>query len=426
MKFMRSLSLIGLAGTLVLGLTAGSATAASVADFYKGKNVRLIVGATPGGGYGSYGRVLGAYMGRYIPGKPRVIVQFKPGAASVIAANYVYNVAPKDGTVIGAVQRAIAMLPLFGIKGPKYDAKKINWIGSINNEVSICVAWHTTGIKTIQDVMKKELIIGGAGRNDTEQFPSVLNNILGTKFKIITGYSGTGITLAMERGEVFGRCGWSWTSFKSQRGQWLRDKKVNILIQLSLRKLPEIGNVPLVTELAKGKDDQAVLELIFARQTLGRPFMMAAGVPADRVKAIRTAFSKAAANKKLIKDLNKMQFDVSPVSGTEMQKVVAKMYKTPQAIVDRARDAMIYKGRRVKAKIKMVKHTGKVTATKKGGRRIIIMYKGKKVTAKVSGRRTKVTLDGKKTKRKKIKVGMTCTFFYPGSGQQAKTIDCKS
>ncbi len=425
MKSIRFLGLMGLAVTLVLGLAVPSATAASVADFYKGKNVRLIVGATPGGGYGSYARVLGRHMGQYIPGKPRVIVQFKPGAASVIAANYVYNVAPKDGTIIGAVQRAIAMLPLFGVKGPKYDAQKINWIGSINNEVSICVSWHTTGIKTIQDVMKKELIIGGAGANDTEQFPSVLNNILGTKFKIITGYSGTGITLAMERGEVFGRCGWSWTSFKSQRGQWLRDKKVNILIQLSLRKLPAIGDVPLVTELATGSD-QAVLELIFARQTLGRPFMMAAGVPADRVKAIRTAFMKSAADKTLIAELAKMKFDVSPVSGTDMQKVVAKMYKTPKAIVDRARDAIIYKGRKIKAVIKMVKHTGKVTATKKGGRRIIIDYKGKKVTAKVSGRRTKVTIDGKKVKRKKIKVGMTCTFNYPGSGQQAKTIDCKS
>ena len=270
-----------------------------------------------------------------------------------------------------------------------------------------------------------ELIVGGSGANDTEAFPAVLNNILGTKFKIITGYSGTGITLAMERGEVFGRCGWSWTSFKSQRGQWLRDKKVNILIQLSLRKLPEIGDVPLVTELATGKD-QAVLELSFARQTLGRPFMMAPGVPADRVKAIRTAFNKSAADKDLIAELKKMKFDVSPVSGTDMQKVVAKMYRTPKAIVDRARDAIIYKGRKIKAKIKMVKHTGKVTVTKRGGRRIIIMYKGKEVTAKVSGRRTKVTIDGKKTKRKNIKVGMTCTFNYPGSGQQAKNIDCKS
>ncbi len=413
------------AAVLMAGSLASDASAQSVAKFYKGKKIRMVVGSTAGGGYGTYARVLGNYMTNYIPGKPRILVQFRPGAGSVVATNWLYNVGPRDGTAMASIQRAIPMLPLLGQRGPKYDALKFNWIGSLNNEVSICVSWHTSGIKTIQDVMKKELIIGGAGPNDTEQFPSALNNILGTKFKIISGYSGTGITLAMERGEVYGRCGWSWTSFNNQRPTWLKEKKVNILIQLTLKGLPEIGNVPVVIDLAKNPKDKAVLELIFARQALGRPYVMPPDVPADRLAAIRKAFMATARDPKFVAQMKKLRFNVSPVSGEEMQNIIIKIYKTPPDIVALTKDAIVYRGTLIKAKIKLVKHTGKVTKTKRGGRRIFISYKGKEVKAKVSGRRTKVTIGGKKAKRKKIKVGMTCTFTYPGAGQEAKKIDCK-
>ncbi len=413
------------AAVLMAGGLASNASAQSVAKFYKGKKIRMVVGSTAGGGYGTYARVLGNYMTQYIPGKPRILVQFRPGAGSVVATNWLYNVGPRDGTAMASIQRAIPMLPLLGQRGPKYDALKFNWIGSLNNEVSICVSWHASGIKTIQDVMKKELIIGGAGPNDTEQFPSALNNILGTKFKIISGYSGTGITLAMERGEVYGRCGWSWTSFNNQRPTWLKEKKVNILIQLTLKGLPEIGNVPVVIDLAKNPKDKAVLELIFARQALGRPYVMPPDVPADRLAAVRKAFMSTARDPKFVAQMKKLRFNVSPVSGEEMQNIIIKIYKTPPEIVALTKDAIIYRGKLIKAKIKLVKHTGKVTATKRGGRRIFISYKGKEVKAKVSGSRTKVTIGGKKAKRKAVKVGMTCTFTYPGAGQEAKKIDCK-
>ena len=413
------------AAVLMAGGLASDASAQSVAKFYKGKKIRMVVGSTAGGGYGTYARVLGNYMTNYIPGKPRILVQFRPGAGSVVATNWLYNVGPRDGTAMASIQRAIPMLPLLGQRGPKYDALKFNWIGSLNNEVSICVAWAATGVKTIQDVMKKELIIGGAGPNDTEQFPSALNNILGTKFKIISGYSGTGITLAMERGEVYGRCGWSWTSFNNQRPTWLKEKKVNILIQLTLKGLPEIGNVPVVIDLAKNPKDKAVLELIFARQALGRPYVMPPDVPADRLAAVRKAFMSTARDPKFVAQMKKLRFNVSPVSGEEMQNIIIKIYKTPPEIVALTKDAIIYRGTLIKAKIKLVKHTGKVTKTKRGGRRIFISYKGKEVKAKVSGRRTKVTIGGKKAKRKAVKVGMTCTFTYPGAGQEAKKIDCK-
>ena len=407
-------------------LIAGSAAADPIADFYKGKRVKLIVGASSGGGYGTYARMVAAYLGKYLPGNPRIITQFMQGAASIRAANYIYNVAPQDGSVLGAVQRAIPFLPLYGKRGPQYDPLKFNYIGSINNEVSICVSWHTTGIKTIQDAMKKELIIGGAGANDTENFPAVLNTILGTKFKIITGYTGVGINLAMERGEVFGRCGWSWTSFKNQKGQWLRDKKVNILIQLSLRKLPEIGDVPLVTELATSKEDRQVFELVFAPQVMGRPYLMGPGVPKARVKAMRAAFARTTQDPDLVKKLGKAQMDVALVSGGEIQRIVAQAYKTPKEIVDRARDSMVYKGKRIKAKITYVKHTGTITKVIRVGRKLQMkLANGKTVKTSISGRRTKVTIGGKKAKRKKIKVGMTCTFNYPGSGQRSKSVDCK-
>jgi len=407
-------------------LFSGAAQADPIADFYKGKRVKIIVGASSGGGYGTYARMIANYLGDNIPGKPRIIAQFMQGAASIRAANYVYNVAPRDGTVLGATQRAIPFLPLFGKKGPKYDPQKFNYIGSINNEVSICVSWHTTGVKTIQDVMQKELIIGGAGANDTENFPAVLNNILGTKFKIITGYTGVGINLAMERGEVYGRCGWSWTSFKNQKGEWLRDKKVNVLIQLSLKKLPEIGNVPLVTDLAKTKEDRQVFELLFAPQVMGRPYLMGPDVPKERVEAMRVAFAKTAQHPELVKKLNRAQMDVSLVTGAEIETIVANAYKTPKAIVDRSRQSMVYQGKKVKAKIKMVKDTGTITKIVRGGRKLEMkLANGKTVKTSVSGRRTKVMIGGKKTKRKNIKVGMTCTFHYPGSGQRSKEVSCK-
>ena len=407
-------------------LIAGSAAADPIADFYKGKRVKLIVGASSGGGYGTYARMVAAYLGKYLPGNPRIITQFMQGAASIRAANYIYNVAPQDGSVLGAVQRAIPFLPLYGKRGPQYDPLKFNYIGSINNEVSICVSWHTTGIKTIQDAMKKELIIGGAGANDTENFPAVLNTILGTKFKIITGYTGVGINLAMERGEVFGRCGWSWTSFKNQKGQWLRDKKVNILIQLSLRKLPEIGDVPLVTELATSKEDRQVFELVVAPQVMGRAYLLGPGGPNERVKALRAAVARTTQDPDLVKKLGKAQMDVALVSGGEIQRIVAQAYKTPKEIVDRARDSMVYKGKRIKAKITYVKHTGTITKVIRGGRKLQMkLANGKTVKTSISGRRTKVTIGGKKAKRKKIKVGMTCTFNYPGSGQPSKSGDCQ-
>jgi len=337
-----------LCGTIAACMVIAAAPAAAdkVADFYAGKQIRIIVGGTAEGGYAPYARMLGNHMGKYIPGNPQVIVQYMPGAGGLVATNYVYNVAPQDGTVIGAVQRNVVRLALIKDPGTKYEPEKINWLGSLYNDVSVCVAWHTADVKTIQDAFQRPLIVGGTGLNDTEQFPALLNNILGTKFKIISGYkSSPAIGLAMERGEVSGRCGWSWDSLKSQNGEWLTNKKINVLVQLSMRKSPEIGDVPTAIELAKTKDQRDVLEFVFGEQTMGKPFMLAPGVPAERLAALREAFMKAAADPASEADLAKMHFGLSPTSGEELQQLVERMYATPQAVIDRASEAVVYKER---------------------------------------------------------------------------------
>jgi tripartite-type tricarboxylate transporter receptor subunit TctC len=335
-----------LAAALALALAPCAAGAESVADFYKGHPIKIIVGGTAEGGYAPYARMLQLHMGRHLPGNPSMLVQYMPGAGGLVAANFVYNAAPKDGTVVGAVQRSIVRLALLGDKGVRYEPAKINWIGSLYNDVSVCVAWRGSGVERIEDVMRRELIIGGTGLNDTEQFPAVLNNVLGTKFRIISGYSGSGgINLALERGEIAGRCGWSWDSLKSQKGEWLRDKKLAILVQIGPKRLPEIGDVPLVTELARTGEQRAILHFIFGEQILGKPFMMAPDVPPERVAAIRAAFIATAEDPVAVAEMKKLEFDVSPLSGADMQKIVDKTVQTPRDVIEKARAALVYKDR---------------------------------------------------------------------------------
>lgn len=340
MEFWRGL---GAAGVIAAGAAlSASSQADSVADFYKGKDVKIIVGGTAEGGYAPYARMLQRNMGQFIPGNPVIITQFMPGGGGLVATNYVYNAAPKDGTVIGSVQRSIVRLAMFGDKGVKYDPAKINWLGSLHNDVSVCVSWQASPIKTIQDVMEHELIVGATSpNNDTGQFPVVLNKIIGTKFKVITGYNGGGaISLAIERGEVAGRCGWSWDSLRTQQGDWLRDKKVNVLTQLTIKPHPELAGVPMATDLAKNSEQRNILEYIFAEQIMGKPFMFAEGVPAERVAAMRKAFMQTAQDKTALDQMTAQSLDVTAVSGEEMETIVAKMIATPPDLVQRAREAM--------------------------------------------------------------------------------------
>lgn len=319
------------------GPLSGTAYADAVSDFYKGKQVTIYVGYSAGGGYDTYARLLGRHIGKHIPGKPSVIVRNMPGAGSVRMANWLYNVGPKDGTAIGAVARGVAFDTLFGMKGSQFDAQKFNWLGSMNNEVSVCVSWATSAIKTFEDVRAKELVVGGTGGSaDTDQFPKILNGVLGTKFKIVAGYpGGNEINLAMERGEVGGRCGWSWSSVVSTRGAWLKEKKINILVQLSLSKHPDLKDVPLVTDLARTPEEKAIMKLVFARQVMGRPFVLPPGIPADRLTALRKAFMDTMKDKEFRDQAQRGKLEVEAVSGEEIQKLVDEAYATPKPVVDR-------------------------------------------------------------------------------------------
>lgn len=426
MKKFGSYGLAALVAMLAAALFALPASAASVADFYKDKRITFVISSGAGGGYDAYGRTLARHMGKHIPGNPGFVPQNMPGAGGIRAANYLYNVAPKDGTVFGGVHRGIPMEPLFGNEKAQYDPSKFNWLGSLNNEVSVCVSWGTAPVKTIREAMEKELIVGGSGPNDTEAFPALLNNIVGTKFKIVSGYpSGTAVNLAMERREVDGRCGWSWSSAKTQQPEWLKEKKVNILAQLSLAKHPELADVPLVMEFAKSEEDKDILELVFARQVMGRPYLAPPGVPAERVAALRAAFDATMKDPEFIADINKQKLELTPVSGVEIQKLVNKIHATPKSVIARTEDAYKYRGPVIKAKVELVTHKGTITETVRGGRGLSLkLDDGKVVKTKVSGSRTEVLIGGQKDKRKNVTVGMVCEFTYPGPGQEAKTVDC--
>jgi tripartite-type tricarboxylate transporter receptor subunit TctC len=240
--------------------------------------------------------------------------------------------------VFGMIGRGTGFDPLLGHKGAQFDATRFAWIGSANNEVSVCVAWHTSEIRNFDDLLKKELTVGGTGAAaDTDQFPRIINGMLGTKMKIVTGYpGGNDVGLAMERGEVNGRCGWSWSSVKSTHPTWLRDKKINILVQLALEKHPDLPDVPLVTELAKTDEQRQVLKLIFARQVMGRPFLAPPGIPQDRVEVLRKAFMDALTDKDLLAEADKAQLEINPVAGDRIQDLVKEVYQTPKEVAGKA------------------------------------------------------------------------------------------
>jgi len=329
------------AAVIALG-TLSAAHAQSDAEFFKGRTVEIYIGYTVGGGYDLYARLLARHIGKHIPGNPTVIAKNMEGAASLRLANWLYQVAPKDGTVFGTIGRGTAFDPILGQKGAQFDGRRFTWIGSANDEVSVCVSWYTSGVKTFDDARTKELTIGGTGpSDDTVQFPRVLNAVLGTKFKIISGYpGGNDVVLAMERGEVQGRCGWSWSSVKVTHRAWIDEKKINVLIQLSLSKHPDLPNVPLIADLATSEEQKQIIKLIFARQVMGRPFLAPPGVPADRVETLRRAFMDTMNDRDFLADAESAQFEITPVSGERVQTLVDDLYGTPSDIGRKAAAAL--------------------------------------------------------------------------------------
>jgi tripartite-type tricarboxylate transporter receptor subunit TctC len=322
---------------LVLATAAPGLAQQDPAAFYRGKNVDLMIGYSVGGGYDVYARLIARHMGKHIPGNPTVTPKNMEGAGSLRLANWLYNVGSKEGLVFGTIGRGIPFDPLLG-KPAQFDAPKFTWLGSANDEVSVCVAWENTGITKFDDLYTKQLIVGGTGGGaDTDVFPQILNGVLGTKMKLVTGYpGGNDVGLAMERGEVQGRCGWSWSSVKSTKQAWLDQKKIAVLAQLSLEKHPDLPDVPLITELAKNDEQRAILKLIFARQVMGRPYLAPPNLPPERANALRTAFMETMQDKEFMAEADKAQLEITPVAGDAVQKLIVEVYQTPPEIAKKA------------------------------------------------------------------------------------------
>lgn len=327
--------------SLAITLSAGPARAQSVEEFYKGRNVTMVIGFSAGSGYDIYARVLARYMGRYIPGKPNIVSQNMPGAGSLRAAQYVASVAPKDGSVLGTMSRSLPVEPLIG--DAKFDGRAFTWIGNIANNNSLCATWHDSGIKTWQDAMTKPFVLGGEGPgSDLDNFALIMKNMFGAKAKLVSGYpGGSEVNLAVERRELDGRCGWSWDSIKSTKPEWVRDKKINLLVVFALERAPDIpADVPLVLDKAQNDEQRQVLRVHLAGQAFGRPFFAAQGIPEDRKAALRAAFDATMKDPEFIAEAEKLRLEVSPMQGVEIERVLGEVYALPKELIDKARAAI--------------------------------------------------------------------------------------
>ena len=317
------------------------AKAAGVEDFYKGKTVNVVIGYSPGGGYDVYARLLARYMGRHIPGNPTLVPQNMPGAGSMKAAMYIYEVAAKDGLSIGTVGRSEPLAPLLTPDEAKFDATRLTWIGSISTDVNLCVSWHSSPIKSWGDMLTKQYTVGGTGQgSDPDAYALAMKNVFGAKIKLVTPYPGTNdIDLAMERGEVDGLCGYSWSTIKIQHAAWLKDKQLNLMVQAALAKSPDLPDVPLVMDYANDKQKQA-LELILAPQAMGRPYMTTPGVDAARLAALQTAFMDTMKDPAFVAEAQKEAIDIDPMDGPAVLALLGKLYTSTPDVVKAAQDAL--------------------------------------------------------------------------------------
>lgn len=319
----------------LMGAGPVAARAASIAQFYKGKTIALYIGFSPGGGYDAYARLVARFMSAHIPGKPAIVARNMVGGGSRIAANFLYNAAPKDGTALGTFDQAIAIQQAVRDPTVKFDCNSFNWIGNPVADNNVLTTWYTTGVKTIADAKKKSVAIGATGFNTSSQYPEAMNHVLGTKFKVILGYPGANeINLAMEKGEVGGRGSNSWASWKATRPEWIKDHKLNVLVQIGLKKAADLPNAPLLMDLATKPIDKAALKVLSGPPTIGRPIVAPPGVPADRIKALRAAFDATMTDPAFIAEAKKEHLDLAPISGEELQKIVGEIVATPKNVAD--------------------------------------------------------------------------------------------
>jgi tripartite-type tricarboxylate transporter receptor subunit TctC len=318
-----------------------SLQAASAQDFYAGKQIRIVVGTGSGGGYDGAARLTARYLGKYIPGNPSFVVENMPGASGIKATNYLYDTAPKDGTVLATINNSIPVYQAIAQPGVRYKAEELTWIGSLLQTATTVAVWHTAGVKTVDEAKHKEVIMGATGAAGTKAaYPALLNNTIGTKFKIVTGYEGGNtLRLAMERGEVSGDGSARWSSWKSTKPDWVKDQKIIALVQIGLVKDNDLPNVPLLTELAQNDEQRKMFEFISRPIAMQQPFVGPPGMPADRLNLLRRGFDAMTRDPAFRKEVEQLDLDLDPVTGEEVQKVVRAIVDTPADIVQKVQAA---------------------------------------------------------------------------------------
>jgi len=319
---------------------ASVAKADSVADFYKGRSVSMIIGYSVGGGYDAYARLLAHYFGRHIPGEPSIVPQQMTGAGSLRAANYLFSVAPKDGSVLGTFSRSMGIAPLLG--QAEFDSQKFTWLGSMTDDDTTCVTWNSSPIKTWTNFLTKPSKLGGLGADaDPDIWALLYKNVFGAKLRLVSGYPGTNdVVLAMERGEVDGLCGLSWSTIRTRHAEWLTSHSVNIIVQAALKKEPEIAAVPLATDLVSNPEQLQIIRLLLASQAMARPFVAPPEIAADRKSALTAAFDATMRDADFLAEAQKLNFEIHPVSAATIDALLAEVYATPKDVLSRAAKAI--------------------------------------------------------------------------------------
>jgi tripartite-type tricarboxylate transporter receptor subunit TctC len=328
--------------SLALAALLDTAQAQNVEEFYRGKTVNIVIGFSVGGGYDLYSRLLARHMGRHIPGRPNMVAQNMTGAGSLRAAQYIYSVAPKDGTAFGTFGRTIATTPLLTPGSAQFDGTRFTWLGSITNEVSLCATWHTSPVKAWPDILQHEVTMGGLGPGaDPDVHAMLYKSVFGAKMRLVTGYPGTtDAVLAMERGEIDGLCGLSWSTLTSRHAREMKEKKINLLVQAALKKQPELPDVPLVTELTQEREKLQILKLFIATQEMARPFAAPPDMPPERKAALIAAFDATMKDPEFLAEAAKLSMDVNPLGARGIDEIMADLYATPKPVLDKAAQAI--------------------------------------------------------------------------------------